>query len=528
MKLLYAHEMKEIDRKATSIYGIPSLILMENAGLQATEVVQEILGSVVGKNVVILAGKGNNGGDGFVVARHLLNAGANVDTFIMGNPGEFTPDSRTNFDILSRMTSSIYPLYQEEQLNKLMLGLLGTDLIVDAIYGIGFKGSLGELDAKIVRMINWTRVPVVAVDIPSGVEADTGKVNGEAIRATHTVTYALPKIGLVLEPGKDYVGTLSVADISIPRPLLEDPELKTNLIGEAMVRPFLRPRKPESHKGTYGHVLVVGGSQGMTGAAIMTAGTSLRSGAGLVTAALPESILPVAEGAMVEVMTRALPETGQATIALEALPTIENLMGTASVCAIGPGMSQYPEAHAIIRFVLERAGIPVVIDADGLNALASDIGILRNRQIPVVLTPHPGEMARLTGMSVEEIQANRIAVARSAALDWGVTVVLKGNKTVVANAHGEVYVNITGNPGMATAGSGDVLCGIIAGLVAQGLRPADAACVGVYLHGLSGDAAAHMKGERGIIAGDLINCLPAVMKQYDAGTQFIGVQDTIN
>ena len=527
MKLLYAHEMKEIDRKATSIYGIPSLILMENAGLQTTEVVQEILGSAIGQNVVILAGKGNNGGDGFVVARHLLNAGANVDIFIMGNPAEFTTDSRINYDILSRMTSSIYPLMQEEQLNKLMLGLLGADLIVDALYGIGFKGTLGELEAKVVRMINWTRVPVVAVDIPSGVEADTGKVHGEAVRATHTVTFALPKIGLVLEPGKDYVGTLSVADISIPRPLLEDPELKTNLIGEAMVRPFLRPRNPESHKGTYGHALIIGGSSGMTGAVIMAAGTALRCGAGLVTAALPESLLPIAEASMVEVMTRALAQTSQAAIAREALPAIENMLGTSSVCAIGPGMSQYPEANAIVRFVLERSGIPVIIDADGLNALAGDIGILKQRQIPVVLTPHPGEMARLTGKSVEEIQANRIAVARSAALEWGVTLVLKGNKTIVANARGEVYVNITGNPGMATAGSGDVLCGIIAGLIAQGLKPADAACVGVYLHGLAGDAAAHLKGERGIIAGDLISCLPAVMKQYDAPTQVKGVQDTI-
>lgn len=523
MKLLYAHEMKEIDRRATSLYGIPSLILMENAGLQTMEVVDEVLGSALGKNVVILAGKGNNGGDGLVVARHLLNAGASVDTFIMGNPGEFTPDSRINYDILTRMTSAIYPLFQEDQLDKLMLALLGADLIVDAIYGIGFQGSLGELETKVVRMINWTRVPVVAVDIPSGVEADTGKVHGEAVRATHTVTFALPKIGLVMEPGKDYVGTLSVADISIPRPLLEDKELKTNLIGEAMARSFLQPRQPESHKGTYGHAMVIGGSRGMTGAVIMTSAAALRCGAGLVTAALPESLLPVAEAAMVEVMTRALPETGQTAIALEALPAIENLLGICSVCAIGPGMSQYPEANAIVRFVLEKAGIPVIIDADGLNALAGDIGILKQRQIPVVLTPHPGEMARLTGKSVEEIQTNRIAIARSAALDWGVTLVLKGNKTVVANARGEVYVNITGNPGMATAGSGDVLCGIIAGLIAQGLKPADAACVGVYLHGLSGDAAAHMKGERGIIAGDLINCLPAVLKQYDGSVQAQGV-----
>lgn len=515
LKLLYANEMKEIDRRAASEYGIPSLILMENAGLQTTEVVEEILGSGLGKNVVILVGKGNNGGDGLVVARHLLNSGASVDTFIMGNVDEFTPDSRLNYEILARMTNAIYPLVEESQLDKLMLALLGADLIVDAIYGIGFRGSLGDLEAQVVRMVNWGRVPVVAVDIPSGVEADTGKVHGDAVRATHTVTFALPKIGLVLEPGKDYAGTLSVADISIPRALLEDKELKTNLIGDALVRPLLGPRNPETHKGTYGHTLVVGGSRDMTGAVIMTACAALRCGSGLVTAALPESLLPVAAGVMVEVMTRALPQTGQAAIALEALPAIENLLGMSSVCAVGPGMSQYAEAAAIIRFILEKAGIPVIIDADGLNALAGDIGVLQERQVPVVLTPHPGEMARLTGKSVEEIQSNRIAIARSYAMEWGVTLVLKGNKTIVANAKGEVFVNITGNPGMATAGSGDVLCGIIAGLMAQGLKPADAACVGVYLHGMAGDAAAHIKGERGIIAGDLISFLPAVMKQFD-------------
>ncbi|WP_054692273.1 bifunctional ADP-dependent NAD(P)H-hydrate dehydratase/NAD(P)H-hydrate epimerase [Syntrophomonas palmitatica] len=515
MKLLYAQEMREIDRRASSEYDIPSIILMENAGLRVVEVVEEMLGDPRNKRVVVLAGKGNNGGDGLVAARHLINCGAQVETFLLGNENELTPDAGRNFAILSKMKADIFPLLEETDLDNLMLSLLASDIIVDAIYGIGFKGSLNDFVAQVVRMVNWCRAPVVAVDIPSGVEADTGKVHGEAIQAAHTVSFALPKVGLVLEPGKEYVGTLSVADISIPRALLEDQALTTNLINEAMVAPWLNPRHPDSHKGSYGHTLVVGGSLGLSGAVIMSSMAALRCGSGLVTAAIPESILPIVENAMVEVMTTPLSETGQMSIALEALPAIENLLGTASVCAIGPGMSRYTEAGAIVRSVLQKAGIPVIIDADGLNALAKDTSILKNRQIPIVLTPHPGEMARLIGKSIEEVQSDRIQLTRTMAKEWGVSVVLKGNKTVVANPWGEVYVNITGNPGMATAGSGDVLTGIIAGLIAQGVNPHQAACAGVYLHGLAGDKAAEYKGERGLIAGDLINCLPEVLKQFE-------------
>ncbi|MEN6349613.1 MAG: NAD(P)H-hydrate dehydratase [Syntrophomonas sp.] len=515
MKLLKAREMKEIDQKASSEYGIPSIVLMENAGIRTVEAIEEILGDCRGKNIVILAGKGNNGGDGLVVARHLLNAGARVDTFLMGKETEITPDSKTNYTILRRMKGDIFPLQSEEDLDKLMLSLLTCDLVADAIYGIGFKGSLNEFESRIAAMINWSKAPVVAVDIPSGVEADSGKVNGVAIKATHTVTFALPKIGLIIEPGKNYAGSLSVADISIPLPLLEDSGLKNNLVTETLVKPLVKARQPESHKGTYGHALIIGGSSGLSGAVIMSATAALRTGAGLVTAAVPQSLLPVIESSTMEVMTVPLAETNQKAIAVEALPAIENLMGIASVCAIGPGMSGYSDAYSILRFVLERSGVPVVIDADGLNALNSDLGILKNRQVPLVLTPHPGEMARLSGKSVEEIQADRIETARNFAREWGVTLVLKGNKTIIAGSSGEIYVNINGNPGMATAGSGDVLCGIIAGLVSQGLKPLTAAVAGVYLHGLAGDKAASLKGQRGLIAGDIISCLPDILKAFE-------------
>ncbi|MDD2372147.1 MAG: NAD(P)H-hydrate dehydratase [Syntrophomonadaceae bacterium] len=514
MKLLKADEMKDIDRRASSEFGIPSLILMENAGLRTLEVIEEILGETKNRMIIILAGKGNNGGDGLVIARHLINSGAVVETYLTGQVEELTHDSRINYEILLKMGARILPLSSEKDLDRLMLSLMNADLIVDALYGIGFKGSLNPFDSRLVKMVNWCRAPVVAVDIPSGVEADTGRVHGDAIKAIHTVTFALPKIGLVLEPGKEYAGTLSVADISIPAVLLEDNSIKTNLISETMVSALLKPRSANSHKGTYGHALMLGGSPGMVGAIMMASLAALRTGAGLVTAAVPESLTVVVDSSLMEIMTAPLAETGQSAIALEALPAIENLLGTVSVCAIGPGLSRYPEAGAIVRYILERSGVPLVIDADGLNALENDVAILKDRQVPIVLTPHPGEMARLTGKSIEEVQSQRLEITQTYAQKWGVTLVLKGNKTILANPSGEVYININGNPGMATAGSGDVLTGIITGLIAQGLKPQDAAFAGVYLHGLAGDLAAEIKGERGLIAGDLILCLPEVLKKF--------------
>lgn len=515
MKIVTASQMRELDRRAETEYGVPSLILMENAGLRVVEVVENLLEKVEGRKVLVAAGKGNNGGDGLVVARHLLNAGAVVKIFLLGDPSGMTPDARINYDILVKMKADIKYLKEEKDLESLAIEALTSDLIIDALYGISFRGSLNDFDSRVVRIINWAKKPVVAIDIPSGVEADSGRVKGEAVRANWTVTMALPKRGLFVEPGCDYVGTLSVADISIPGTLLKDSSLQDNLLTEEWVAEKFVPRKRESHKGSYGHVLVIGGSVGLTGAVILTSSAALAAGAGLVTAAIPESLLPIVENKVVEVMTVPLAETRQKSIALEALPAIENLLGTVSVCAIGPGMSRYPEASAVLRLVLEKSGVPVIIDADGLNALAQDINMVKGRQIPIVLTPHPGEMARLLGTTVEEVQARRLEVARQAALEWGVTVVLKGSRTIIAEPSGDTYLNLTGNPGMATAGSGDVLTGIIAGLMAQGMRPDVAACVGVYVHGKAGDKAKEKTGEMALVAGDLIKALPEVLKKFE-------------
>lgn len=515
MKILSAQEMRNIDSQAIRDYGMPSILLMENAGVKTAEVIKGLLPQPENKRVVIIVGKGNNGGDGIVVARHLLNWGVDVDTFLTADIPDLTGDSHTNYQILQKMSERIFPLKEEKDLQFFRQSLMSSDLVVDALYGIGFKGRFGEFESRIVKMVNGTGLPVVAVDIPSGVDADTGRVRGEAIRATNTVTFALPKLGLVLQPGKEFVGQLTVADITIPQALLTDNKLKTDLIDEDFIRPLINKRPAESHKGTYGHALVIGGSLGLTGAVMMTSNAALRCGAGLVTTAVPESLLDIVEGGFLEVMSLPLAQTDQGTIALEALPAIGNLLGTVSVCAIGPGMSGAKEVNAIVRFVLEESGVPVVIDADGINAIRGDIAVLKDRQIPVVLTPHPGEMARLTGMKISVIQANRIKIARDFAQEWGVTLVLKGNNTVIATKSGELYANTTGNPGMATAGSGDVLCGIITGLIAQGIKPQSAAVAGVFIHGLAGDQAAENKGQRGLIAGDLIDKLPEVLKYFE-------------
>ncbi|MEQ8200468.1 MAG: NAD(P)H-hydrate dehydratase [Syntrophomonadaceae bacterium] len=508
MKLVKADEMKAIDRRASQEYMIPSLLLMENAGLRVIEAIRTILGELSRSRVVILAGKGNNGGDGLVTGRHLVNSGAVVDLFLLGDSAALTPDARVNYDIVNKMGIPVQPLTKDQHLPALTAALLQADLVVDAIYGIGFRGTLDDFETAVVDLLNHSRIPVLAVDIASGVEADTGRVHGAAVQADYTVALALPKLGQITAPGSQYTGQLSVADISIPGQLLEDAALKMNLTDAAMVKRWLTPRAADTHKGTYGHVLVVGGSAGMTGAVTMTACAALRSGAGLVTAALPKTLVPILDVTVMEVMSRALPETSQCSISIEALPAIENLLGTCSVCAVGPGMSRYREANAIVRYILENSGVPVLIDADGINALESDPEVLRDRQVPVVITPHPRELARLTGLSVEEIQHNRIEIASRYAAKWGITIVLKGHHTVVACPAGEIYINGSGNPGMATAGSGDVLSGIIAGLIAQGLKTQRAAAAGVYIHGRAGDQAAAELGQRGMIAGDLIDYLP--------------------
>jgi NAD(P)H-hydrate epimerase len=486
---------------------------MENAGLQVVNLLQNILDEVTGKEIAIFIGKGNNGGDGLVIARHLFNRGAKVKVGLLVPPEEMSGDAGVNLRIWQKMGQPVTFLFKEKELACFLTEC--TALIVDAIFGTGFKGKATGIPAGCIEAINASGKPVVAVDIPSGLEADTGQVHGPGVKAAHTVTFALPKLGLVLDPGINYTGKLHVVDISIPSFLLEKEDLKRKLTTRKAVKDWLPLRPLGMHKGNCGRVLVVAGSRGMTGAACMTAESAARVGAGLVTLAVPASVQSVVAGKLTEVMTVALPETKEQTLSQTAREEILSLLERSDVLALGPGISTHPETVNLVRQLIKALPVPGVIDADGLNALVGCPELFTQSPTPLIITPHPGELARLLELSVSQVQAQRLKVAEEAAALWKIVVVLKGAGTFIAAPNGETYLNSTGNPGMATGGMGDVLTGVIAGLLAQGVNLTEAAAAGVFIHGLAADGLAAEKGMRGLLAGDVIAALPQTIRMLE-------------
>jgi len=515
LRLVSAQEMREIDRRTIEEYGIPGLLLMENAGRSVAWAVMEKLGRVAGKRVVILCGKGNNGGDGLVAARHLLQQGAVTKVFLACEPADFSGDARVNYEIYERLGQQLFSLVNSNGLHLLKLALMQSDAVVDALYGTGFRGRMADRLGKIVETVNAAGKLVVAVDVPSGLEADTGRVNGPCIRADLTVTFGLPKLGLALEPGAVYAGELIVADISLPRALTDISGPGRYLLTKELAASWISPRPAAAHKGSFGRVLVVGGSRGMLGAACLAASAALRAGAGLVTLAVPRSLQDTAAAKLTEVMTGGLQETPEGALSKAAYPEVMDLLAQSTVLALGPGISQHPETVALVRDLVSAVEIPVVLDADGLNAFTGEGELFSGRKSPLIVTPHPGEMARLLNESVAAVQSDRVRVAERAAREWGSVVVLKGARTIVTTPDGTTAVNSTGNPGMATGGSGDVLTGVIAALVAQGYDLFRAAAAAVYIHGRAGDIAAGGKGQMGLVAGDLIESLPAACKELE-------------
>ena len=517
MWLVTAEEMRLVEQAAINEYGIPGLVLMENAGLAVVKAIREIFaGQLAKRRILILAGKGNNGGDGLVVARHLLNAGADPKIFLLGKPEELQGDAAVNWQIARKMAIPYQQILAERDLNLLRVGLMYTELVVDAIFGTGFKGAMPGLTAQVISLVNEAEKPVVAVDLPTGTAADSGAVDGACIQAAQTVTFGLPKIGLFLQPAAQFVGRLSVAEISLPQDLLKSQPFNRMLLDEAWCREKIPSRPVDSHKGNFGHVLVVGGSTGMSGAVILAARAAVRAGAGLVTAAVPRCINQIIAIAVTEAMSRPLPETGEGTLARTAMEMIISL-AAGKVLVMGPGLSRQKETVELVRTFAAHIPCPVVFDADALVALAGCQDLLQQSQYPVILTPHPGEMARLLEISTEEVQADRVGAALRAAEEYRAVVVLKGAKTLIATPAGQLYLCPTGNPGMATGGSGDVLAGMIGAYLAQGLAASDAAAAAVYCHGLAGDLAAGEKGWMGLAAGDLVEFLPAVLKNIEVG-----------
>src|SRR5574337_17582 len=513
VRVVTASQMRELDRRATEEFGIPSLLLMENAGLQAVLELERAFPQLTRIRVAVVCGKGNNGGDGFVVARHLFDRGIAVEVLLLARQPEITGDAGTNLKIIRALGVSIHEVTTSQELEASRGAIERADIIVDAMLGTGTTGSARGLFGDAIELLNRAGRPIVALDIPSGLNSDEGVIPGPSINAALTVTFGLPKRGLILYPAASCAGRVVTVDIGLPRPLLTDPLLDVSLLEAGDVANALLPRDPNAHKGTYGHVLILAGSPGKTGAAAMCAFSALRIGAGLVTLALPESLNDAMEAKLTEVMTEPLPETRERTVALGAVERILELMQGKRVVAIGPGLSTHPETAELLRAVVNTAKTQIVIDADGIGALGPNLDTLRDLPLPPILTPHPGELARLLGIDRDEVVRNRIPIAQKVATSFGVHLVLKGARTLIANPEGRVSINMTGNAGMATGGTGDILTGLIAGLLAQGVSVGLAAQAAVYLHGLAGDLAAEAVGQEAMVASDLMAQIPEAIRQ---------------
>jgi hydroxyethylthiazole kinase-like uncharacterized protein yjeF len=517
VKLATTSQMKDLDRRTIQECGIPGIVLMENAGRGAAELLVRSFPEACTGWVAVLAGQGNNGGDGFVIARHLMNWGIQTKVYLLAYRDDVRGDAQTNLQVWLNMGGEMAEIPHKGNVARAKKELTSASLIVDAIFGTGLNSEVKGLFKDIISFINSLPQPVMAVDIPSGLDATKGKVLGTAIRANLTTTFGLAKIGQVVEPGIEYVGRLEVVDIGIPRTFIEESDIKAHLIDPAELNLILLdPRPPQAHKGDYGHLFVLAGSPGKTGAAAMICHGALRIGSGLVTLGIPASLNPILEAKLTEAMTEPLPDAATGYLSSDASGRILQILEGKTALALGPGISTQPQVQELLIEIVPSVSVPLVIDADGITALASRPEILKQCKSSVVLTPHPGEMARLAGITTQQVQADRIGVARDFATTYGCIVCLKGARTVIATSDEEVYINPTGNPGMASGGTGDILTGMIGGLIAQDLSPLEAATWGVYLHGLAGDIAAHSLGEVPLIAGDIIDYLPDALKEVKA------------
>ena len=511
-KIVTASEMQAIDRTAIEKFGIPGLILMENAGLAAASLLHENVPDLEEKKVLIVCGKGNNGGDGFVIARHLFNDDVQVDILLLGKRQQLKSDARVNADIAFKMGIPIHEV-TDKNLNAQSHLLRHCHIIVDALFGTGLTKPAGGLFEKVIKKINAAQKYVFAVDIPSGVDSDTGHLIGPHIKATVTAALVLLKRSHLLFPSAESMGEVQILDISIPHEAIEKQNIPVAWMELGDIQSLIPERSANTHKGEYGHTLVLAGSRGKGGAAGLTGLAALRAGAGLVTLAVPESCQQALEFNPLETMTVALPETKSGCVSTQAIDTILESLKGKSALAIGPGLSMDKETVLLLETLLPLIKCPLVIDADGINALGKSEKLIDQIRAETVLTPHPKEMSRLSGWSVQDILSQRIERASEYAQQHDVTLLLKGARTLVAFADGTVLVNPTGNPGMATAGSGDVLTGLIAGLISQGLSVPSATSAGAFIHGMAGDIYVESNHETPLIASDLLDKVPEAIKR---------------
>lgn len=528
MQIVSTRGIRELDRLTIEKYGVPGSLLMERAGKGVAAGVirlcrEHCLADRKNKKLLLVAGCGNNGGDVFVAARLLKEAGFTVKVLLAGEKEKLRGDALFHFEKMLKSNVAFREVNTESEWRRLAAAgrkdeFSGYAVIVDGILGTGLEGKARGVASAAIRFINKLSKNslVVAVDIPSGLDSDTGSAEGEAVRANLTITMGLPKKGLIAQEALEYVGHLEVVDLGLPPQLTGKIKSDIELITPADLSALFPRRKRSSHKGTYGHLIVMGGAEGYSGAITLAALAAVRSGAGLVTVVVPEQLAPVVAGKVPEAMVHGAPETEIGSLDPACWETLKKRLGEFSAILAGPGMTRHFATGRLVKMILHDSNIPVVLDADALNVFAGEAAMLAKRKCPLVITPHPGEMARLLGITTLEVQTNRLAVVKKAALLTRSTAVLKGAGTLVAEK-AKININMTGNPGMAAGGMGDVLAGLLGGLLAQGMKPFDAARAAVFLHGRAGDLAAAKSTEQTLIARDLIACLPRAFRDVVRG-----------
>ena len=510
MNVSFAEDMRRIDAQVVQDYGLPAVALMENAGRRTAEEAAAMIGSAADKAFVVFAGGGNNGGDAFAAARHLMNMGARVKLFFTGEEERLGEAARAMYDALRAMGVEIRPLVSDRDWDRLRVSLRFADAIVDGILGTGTHGALRAPVLRLIEEINAAAKPVMAIDVPSGVEADTGRITAAAVRATRTLALGLPKVGHLLGAGANAAGELLVDDIGIPHALLEGEALRQSLITREAAAKLLPPRARDVHKGSCGRILVLAGSLGMTGAAALAAEAALRIGAGLVTLAVPERIYPVLAAKLTEAMVVPIPDEGTGYFGgIQALEAALALAQNMDAVLVGPGLGRKPETSEFVRLFAADVKAPLVMDADAIAAFIGHLDALRDLPQVPILTPHLGEFAALLGKDAEEVAADLLHEAREAARAHQAVFVVKSACTIVVYPDGDAFFTTCGNAGMATAGAGDVLAGTVVGLMRQmesGMTP----IVGVYAHGRAGDLAYERSGN-GLLAGDILRLLPQAL-----------------
>jgi len=517
LKIATGREMAAIDRRTIKELGVPGAVLMENAARASCRALVEYLDEGEKPSFAVLCGSGNNGGDGFCIARILSGWGFPVTPVHIGRTQSLKPDAGLNYNLLKSYGLDIVSITGDADMEKLAEVVGGSTWIIDAIFGTGLSRQVLGIAGKTLKYCSGLSKKVMAVDIPSGINSDTGEILGEVIPADLTVTFGLPKWGHFIFPGAQFIGQLKVADIGFPPEMLRDDSIRGNLTTADYVRVHLPQRKLNAHKGSCGRLAVVGGSRHFIGAAILTSKAALRTGVGYVTLFTSNYMEPHIKSSIPDVVTFGLTDMDGGFITTQASDTVLDAIPANDALAIGPGLGRMSTTRDFVIDVLEENTIPVVIDADGLNNLCEYEDLKRNPQVPWIMTPHPGEAARLLGKSTKEVLVDPISAALSLVERYKAVVVLKGANSIIMDTDGKTFINPTGNPGMATMGTGDVLTGIISSLLAQGVPAFQAAVAGVYIHGLAGDTSASGIGEESIIASDLITHIPPALRMIREG-----------